>query len=130
MDLGSLNMENIENILSSMSSEDMEMLSGMAQSLFSSMGQKEEKEEEKNSSPPKDSIPFSSFNIDFETLSRIMSIMEKLNRQPDDPRYNLLLSLKPMLSEKKQGKIDEALRIMSLLSLLPLIGELGGNTNG
>ncbi len=130
MDLGSLNMENIENILSSMSSEDMEMLSGMAQSLFSSMGQKEEKEEEKNSSPPKDSSPFSSFNIDFETLSRIMSIMEKLNRQPDDPRYNLLLSLKPMLSEKKQGKIDEALRIMSLLSLLPLIGELGGNTNG
>ncbi len=129
MDLGSLNMENIENILSSMSSEDMEMLSGMAQSLFSSMGQKEEKEEN-SSSPEKNGNPFSSFNIDFETLSRIMSIMEKLNRQPDDPRYNLLLSLKPMLSEKKQGKIDEALRIMSLLSLLPLIGELGGNTNG
>ena len=129
MDFSSLNMENIENILSSMSSEDMEMLSGMAQSLFSSMGQKEEKEEN-SSSPEKNGNPFSSFNIDFETLSRIMSIMEKLNRQPDDPRYNLLLSLKPMLSEKKQGKIDEALRIMSLLSLLPLIGELGGNTNG
>ena len=44
MDLGSLNMENIENILSSMSSEDMEMLSGMAQSLFSSVGQRDEKE--------------------------------------------------------------------------------------
>lgn len=129
MDLGSLNMENIENILSSMSSEDMEMLSGMAQSLFSSMGPKEEKEE-KSSPPENNGNPFSSFNIDFETLSRIMSIMEKLNRQPDDPRYNLLLSLKPMLSEKKQGKIDEALKIMSLLSLLPLIGELGGNTNG
>ena len=112
-----------------MSSEDMEMLSGMAQSLFSSMGQKEEKEEN-SSSPEKNGDTLSSFNIDFETLSRIMSIMEKLNRQPDDPRYNLLLSLKPMLSEKKQGKIDEALRIMSLLSLLPLIGELGGNTNG
>ncbi len=128
MDLGSLNMENIENILSSMSSEDMEMLSGMAQSLFSSMGQKEEKEEK--SSPPKDSNPFSSFNIDFETLSRIMGIMEKLNRRPDDPRYNLLLSLKPMLSEKRQGRIDEALKIMSLLSFLPLIDELRGDGNG
>ena len=98
MDLGSLNMENIENILSSMSSEDMEMLSGMAQNLFSSMEQKEKKEE-KSSPPENNGNPFSSFNIDFETLSRIMSIMEKLNRQPDDPRYNLLQSIMPMLSE-------------------------------
>ncbi len=129
MDLSSLNMENIENILSSMSSEDMETLSGMAQNLFSSMNQKEEKEE-KSSPPPQSNNPFSSFNIDFETLGRIMSIMEKLNSRPDDPRYNLLLSLKPMLNEKKQSKIDEALKIISLLSFIPLIDEMRGNTNG
>ncbi len=128
MDLSSLNMENIENILSSMSSEDMEMLSGMAQNLFSSMGQTEEKEK-KSAPPPKDSNPFSSFNIDFETLSKIMGIMEKLRNRPEDPRCNLLMSLKPMMSEKKQGKIDEAIKIMSLLSFLPLIDELRGNGN-
>lgn len=129
MDLGSLNMENIENILSSMSSEDMEMLSGMAQSLFSSVGQTEEKAET-GSPPPADSNPFSSFNIDMATLGRIMSIMEKLRSRPEDPRCKLLLSLKPMLSEKRQGKIDEALKIMSLLSFLPLIDELRGDENG
>ncbi len=129
MDFGSLNMENIENLLSSMSSEDMEMLSGMAQNLFSSMGQKEEKEE--NTSPPhQNSNPFSSFNIDLETLGKIMSIMEKLQSRPADPRCNLLLSLKPMLNEKKQGKIDEAVKIMSLLSFLPLLDELRGDGNG
>ena len=128
MDFGSLNMENVENILSSMSSEDMEMLSGMAQSLFSSMGQKEEKEE--RPPPPQDSNSFSSFNIDLEALSRIMSITEKLRSRPEDPRCRLLMSLRPMLSEKRQSKIDEALKIMSLLSLLPLIDELRGDTNG
>ena len=57
-------------------------------------------------------------------------IMEKLNRRPDDPRYNLLLSLKPMLSEKRQEKIDDALKILSVLSLLPLIEEMRGKGNG
>ena len=125
MDISSLNMENIENILSSMSSEDMEMLSSMAQSLFSSANKKEEK-----AAPPSDNTPFSSFNPDMETIGKIMRIMEKLNRRPDDPRYNLLLSLKPMLSEKRQEKIDDALKILSVLSLLPLIDEMRGKGNG
>lgn len=128
MDLSSLNMENIESLLSSMSNEDMEMLSGMAQSLFSSMGQTEEKKE-RTAPPPSDTNPFSSFNIDMATLGRIMSMAEKLRSRPEDPRCRLLISLKPMLSEKRQGKIDEALRIMSLLSFIPLIDELRGNGN-
>ncbi len=130
MDLSSLNMENIENILSSMSNEDMEMLSEMAQSLFSSAERKEERKESCSPPPSDDSNPFSSFNIDFETLSRIMSIMEKLRSRPEDPRCKLLLSLKPMLSEKRQSKVDEALKIMSLLSFLPLLDELRGDSNG
>lgn len=124
MDLSSLNMENIENILSSMSSEDMEKLSDMAQSIFSSF---EQNESNKEKSPPPNNSPFSSFNLDFETLGKIMSVMERISNRPDDPRYNLLLSLKPMLSKQKQGKIDEALKIVSLLSLLPIIDELKGD---
>ncbi len=132
MDLSSLNMENIENILSSMSSEDMEMLSGMAQSLFASAGEGEKKEKEKEApaTPPSAGNPFSSFNIDPATLGRIMSIMQKLQSRPEDPRYNLLLSLRPMLSEKRQGRIDEALKLLSVLSLLPLLNEMGGGENG
>ncbi len=128
MDLGSLNMENIENILSSMSDEDMEMLTGMAQNLFSSMGKKEEKEEKP---PPVQSTnPFSSFNLDMETIGKIMTVMQKLQNRPADPRCNLLLSLKPMLNEQKQEKIDEAVKIMSLLSFIPLLDELRGDGNG
>ena len=56
--------------------------------------------------------------------------MEKLQNRPADPRCNLLLSLKPMLSKHRQGKIDEAVKIMSLLSLIPLFDELRGEGNG
>lgn len=129
MDLSSLNMENIESILSSMSDEDMEMLKSAAEGLFASMGQNEEKKErhEKNEKKTGGANIFDGFNIDFETVTRIMSLMEKLKHQPQDPRCNLLLSLKPMLSEKRRGKVDEAVKIMSLMSFLPIIEELRGN---
>lgn len=126
MDFSSLNMENIEGILSSMSSEDMDMLKNMAQSLFSS-GEQDASVREK---PAQNENPFSSFNIDFETLGRIMSLMERLRSQPQNPGCKLLLSLKPMLSESRRGKIDEAVRMMALLSFLPIIDEMRGNGNG
>lgn len=126
MDLGSLNMENIENIISSMSSEDMEMLKNAAEGLFAAMGQKEEKRESRQESNTKTNI-FDGFNIDFETVTKIMSLMEKLRHQPQDPRCNLLIALKPMLTEKRQGKVDEAIKMMSLLSFLPIIDELRGS---
>lgn len=123
MDLGSLNMENIENILGSMSSEDMEMLKTAAEGIFSSMGQSQEKKESKEKKQSGQNI-FDSFNIDFETVTKIMSFMEKLRNQPQDPRCNLLLSLKPLLSEKRRGKVDEAVKMMSLMSFIPIIEEL------
>ena len=84
MDFSSLNMENIENILSSMSSEDMEMLSGMARNLFSSMEQNEKKEEK--APPSQSNNPFSSFNLDLETIGKIMNVIQKLQSRPADPR--------------------------------------------
>ena len=128
MDFSSLNIENIENILSSMSSEDMEMLSGMARNLFSSMEQNEKKEEK--APPSQSNNPFSSLNLDLETIGKIMNVIQKLQSRPADPRCNLLLSLKPMLNEQKQSKIDEAIKIISLLSFLPLLDELRGEGNG
>ncbi len=125
MDLGSLNIENIESIISSMSSEDMETLRTAAESIFSSAGQKEEKKESRQEKFSSANI-FDGFNIDFETVTKIMSLMEKLRHQPQDPRCNLLLALRPMLTEKRQSKVDQAIKMISLLSFLPVIDEFRG----
>ena len=64
-------------------------------------------------------------NIDSNELSRIMSIVTKLNTKNDDARTNLLAALKPHLSEPKREKVDTAIKILRLLDLLPILRESG-----
>lgn len=54
--------------------------------------------------------------MDIETILKIKSIMEKLN-QKDDPRSNLLHSLKPYLRESRQKKLDEYSNLLKIVSL-------------
>lgn len=127
MDLGSLNIENIENILTSMSSEEFEDLKNTASALFSSFEKDSDKKEtnkQKTSGPS-----FSGFDIDLESITKIMSVMERIKNQPEDPRCTFLRSLKPMLSNERKHKVDQAVKMMSLMSFLPIIQELGGKEN-
>ena len=55
----------------------------------------------------------SSSNIDFETILKIKSIVEALNKK-DDPRSNLLYSLKPYLRESKQKKLDQYVNLLKI----------------
>lgn len=43
----------------------------------------------------------------------------------DDERTALIRALKPMLSEPRQQKAEEAIRILKLLQLLPLLRDSG-----
>lgn len=113
MDLGSLNLDGIENIISSMSQKDIEDLSAMASQFFGGTENSSEKKQE----APTD-------GIDFETISKIASVISKLSSQPKDPGCELLTALKPMLSPERRHKADEAIKMMQLLSLLPLLKDL------
>lgn len=57
-------------------------------------------------------------------ISRAMSAMKS-----DDKDVILLRAIKPFISDERKHKVDEAVKIMKLLALLPLIkdsGFLGG----
>lgn len=70
-----------------------------------------------NSSQSKDSQSSDTGSqIDIETILKIKSIMEKLN-QKDDPRSNLLHSLKPYLRESRQKKLDEYSNLLKIVSI-------------
>ena len=43
----------------------------------------------------------------------------------NDSRIALLLALKPNLSKEKQAKVDSAIKILRLLELAPLLGDMG-----
>lgn len=111
MDFGSLNLENIENIINSMSQKDIEDLSTMASQFLGSTDNKT-KQEVKND------------GIDFETITKIASVLGRLSSQPKDPGCELLSALKPMLSPERRHKADEAIKLMQFISLLPLLKDL------
>ncbi|MBP3595998.1 MAG: hypothetical protein J6J60_01150 [Clostridia bacterium] len=64
----------------------------------------------------------SGFNIDINTILKFKSITDKLNNQ-NNPRTSLLQALKPFLSEKKQNKLEEYIKIVNILSILDTLNK-------
>jgi hypothetical protein len=113
-------MDNISDILSSLSDEDMENLRAVAENLFSQdSGSKAEP------SDPGFSMPdFSDLLGNAQMISKITSIMGAMNKKDD--RTRLIEALKPLLSEKRRRKADEAMQMMKLMEMLPMITQIMG----
>ncbi len=118
MDLNSLNMENIENIMASLSSEDIEKLTSMAGEFFSSSQTNAKNKAEEKAADQSSQNFFGFGDIDPAAFVKIAQVMNKLSNSADDPRCNFLAALKPLLSSQKQQKTDEAIRMIQLLSAL------------
>ncbi len=57
------------------------------------------------------------------TVSRLAPLFNKVNQEDDSTR--LLRALRPLLSEARQKKLDEAIKILQMMRLLPLLKESG-----
>lgn len=67
-----------------------------------------------------------SSNFDFETILKMKSIIDKMNVK-DDPRSNLLQSLKPYLNENRRSKIDQYVQLMNLSRVMDVFPFMGGD---
>lgn len=61
--------------------------------------------------------------LDPEMLIKMLSLFESFNQPNDNERF--LLALKPLLREENRPKVDSALRLLKLFSLLPVLKESG-----
>lgn len=61
--------------------------------------------------------------LDPEMLIKLMGLLETLNQPDDTERF--LLALKPLLRQENRPKIDSALRLIKLFSILPMLKETG-----
>lgn len=61
--------------------------------------------------------------LDPEMLLRMLSLFEVFNQPSDNERF--LLALKPLLREENRPKIDSAVRLLKLISLLPILRQSG-----
>lgn len=82
--------------------------------------EKTDSEEKFSTDTDSDDI-FGGINIDM--FMKIGEIMSKLSEQ--DKNTELLLALKPHLRDENQSKIDTAVKLFRLISLLPYLKDSG-----
>ncbi len=95
--------------------ESMERVRKMAENILGGKEENEQKTENANLGGIADGLD----------LGMLMSLVSKLNSAEEDERTHLLQALKPYLSEKRQAKTENAIKILKLLELLPLLKESG-----
>ena len=115
-------MENINDIISSLSDDDIEMLKGVASSILGDGNAPEKKPSaEKNNSVLPNGLNLS--QSDFNMMLKAKTIIDKMNNTSSKDA-DLILALKPHLSEESKAKADKAIRILKLFDILPYIKEL------
>lgn len=77
------------------------------------------------SSSNEQSNPFG--NIDMNTILKIKQVMEKMNQNKNDPRSNLLISLKPYLKPSRKQKVDQYIQLFSMGSIMENFNFMGGD---
>lgn len=84
-----------------------------------SQGEKQEQPKQKPPEPmPKQNEPL----LPMDMMGTMMKIMPLINSlKEDDETICLLRALRPFLSESRRQKLDEGIRLMRIMRLLPLL---------
>lgn len=65
-------------------------------------------------------------DIDINTVLKMKQIIDSMNSNRDDPRTNLLLSLKPYLKESRKQKVDQYIKLFGIGKAFETFSSLGG----
>ena len=65
-------------------------------------------------------------NFDINMLLKMKSIMDKMNNNKNDPRSNLLLSLKPYLKDSRKSKIEQYIQLFNISKVIEALNQDGG----
>ena len=76
-----------------------------------------------NSSNENSSIP----DFDIATIMKMKNIMDSMKSNQNDPRANLLKSLKPYLKDSRKEKVDQYIQIFGMGKVFEMLGPLGGD---
>ena len=110
--------EKLTRLLSS--PEGMEKIQSMMSSLGGALPQEE-------APPPPPMPPPAAGGIDMAALSKVLPLLGQMNQENEDTR--LLAALRPYLHGQRAERLEESMRLLKLMKLLPLLTE-GGVRNG
>lgn len=106
----------LNNILNNFSPEMINNLSSMLNS------------NNQNTSQNSNSGNSNNFNLDMNTIMKMKSIMENMNNK-NDPRANLLYSLKPYLRDSKKEKLDQYVNMLNVSKIAEIMNQNNNKDN-
>jgi len=116
-------MDNINDIISSLSAEDIEMLKGVAGSILGQSGEEAKKAELPSKASSNQLASLGLNSEDFQMMMRAKTIFDRMNAS-SSKNADLINALKPHLSPESRRKADNAIRIMKLFEVLPYLKDL------
>ena len=113
-----MNKGDLNDVISQIPPEMIQNFSSMMQNNSSNNTNNSNKSSGQTNNSNNGGFDFS--NIDINTVMKMKSIMEKMNSK-DDPRSNLLYSLKPYLREERKEKLDQYASLMNVAKIAELL---------
>lgn len=130
------NTPNINDIISNLTPDDINMLKGVASSILgegvpentqsttqNSSAQNLNNNQNNNQNALQSLNSLGLDSLDFNMIMKAKSIFDKMNNTPNK-NVDLIMALKPHLRPETQNKADQALKIIKLFEVLPLLREL------
>lgn len=62
------------------------------------------------------------FNLDVNTIMKMKSVIDNMNNK-NDPRANLLYSLKPYLRDSKKSKLDQYVNLLNISKIADVMNK-------
>ena len=112
----------LNNLLSQVSPEMINNLSNILNSNAQTSSQNSSNQNINNSTSNNNN----NFNLDMNTIMKMKSIMENMNNK-NDPRANLLYSLKPYLRDSKKDKLDQYVNLLNVSKSAELMNKNNDN---
>lgn len=65
--------------------------------------------------------------FDINMIMRMKTIMDSMKNNKNDPRANLLKSLKPYLNSNRKEKVDQYIQLFNMSKAFEIMNPLGGD---
>ena len=120
------NMSNLMNQISNMlnSNEIPDDIKNMMSNLSKSQ---KDSSSSNTASPNEISNSSQAPDLDIETIMKIKKIMDSMKETKNDPRANLLRSLKPYLKDSRKEKVEQYIHFLGIEKAFETFGSLGGD---
>lgn len=112
----------ISNISPEMIQNFSKILSNQGENQNANNQNNQVKKEEQNESKTENST-FDFSNLDMNTVMKMSSAINKMKDTKNDPRANLLNSLKPYLRDSKKGQLDNYMNLLNVAKIAEIMKD-------